>query len=89
MGRRAFLWKGPGSLVLRGGVRDEVLVAPYDPEAGTSGMVHLPKNVAAVDAMGQERLASLKAAGSLVEFMEYDGPERRVQERRQTERRRN
>ena len=80
-------------MLLRKGVGDEVLVPPEDLETGASGIIHLPANVALVDAMGTQRIAQLVRDGSLVSFMERDpatDPERRGgQERRQTDRRRN
>ena len=81
---RAIRWLGPGSLIIRGGVRAEVLVPPADEE--NSGLIRRAENIAAI---GEATIKDLIARGQMEELDLYDGPEHRVQERRQTDRRRN
>ena len=97
MPRRALKWLGPGSLCIRHGQGGQAfslgdggqsIVLPYDEEAGTSGIIHLARNIAA---LGEDRIASLKAEGKLIEFVERSPEEterRSGEERRQIERRR-
>ena len=79
---RCLLWRGPGSLIIRGGVRAEVLVPPADQE--NSGLIRRAENIAAI---GEAVIKDLIASGRMEEVTEYDGPERRAGERRQGDRR--
>jgi hypothetical protein len=68
------------------GARGTSIVRPVNKETGDTGLIKKPENIRD---LGEARIADLVAAGQMEELDLWDGPERRVAERRQTAHRRN